>query len=293
MGNDIVIRALSTTEDIKKAEELQRIVWGSDDTNVVPDHLLLALLHNGGLVLGAFDGHTLAGLLVGFLGTDSESPSRPALARLKHHSHMLGIHPNYRDRGIGFRLKLDQRNSALENGIRLVTWTYDPLQSRNASLNIRRLGTICRTYKRNYYGEMRDEINLGVHSDRFHVEWWITSRRVTSRVEKKRRPLDLANFLGGGAVKVNPSTLRADTMPVPAESLVPLEGNLLLVEIPSDIDKMRSVDPELAHAWTEQTRDIFERAFHDGYIITDFVYLKGEKVPRSYYVLSHGESTLG
>jgi predicted GNAT superfamily acetyltransferase len=293
MADRITIRSLSSIDDMKQAEELQRHVWPGSETLVLPDHTLIALHQHGGLTLGAFEGDKLVGMVIGFLGTDSESPNRPAMARLKHHSHMLGVHPDYRDQGIGHRLKLEQRMHAIRNGIRLITWTYDPLQSRNAYLNIQRLGTICRTYRRDYYGEMRDAINKGVHSDRFQVEWWVTSQRVKSRVEQERRPLDLANFLGAGVLKVNPTILREDDFIEPPEEHLPLEGTLLLAEIPSNIDEIRLKAGDLAETWTMHVRALFEHAFAKGYIITDFVYLKGETVPRSYYVLSHGESTFG
>lgn len=293
MTDRIVIRPLETLEEMHQVEALQEAVWPGIGVNLVPATLLITIAHNGGVVIGAFDGDRLVGFVFGFLGTDPKTPHRVASARLKHCSHMLGVHPDYRNRGIGFRLKLAQREAVMAQGVRLITWTYDPLLSRNAHLNIRRLGAICRTYIRDAYGQMSDGLNVGLPTDRFQVEWWITSHRVESRVKGNRRPLDLAHFLGAGAEKLNPATLGPDDLPRPAENPARPSGNLALVEIPPDFLALRDKDRGLALAWRMHTREIFEQAFAAGYMVTDFVHLKGERVPRSYYVLSHGDSTLG
>ena len=293
MSSNITYRKLRSPEDMGQAEELQRLVYPGSETEVVPIHILLALSHNGGLVLGAFDSDKLVGLLLGFLGTDQKSPDRPAMTRLKHASHMMGVDPDYRDLGIGIRLKCLQREDVLENGVRLATWTYDPLQSRNANINIRRLGAVCNEYIRDYYGEMRDGINVGFHSDRFRVDWWVTSRRVQSRVDELRGSLGLANFLAGGAKKAYSTHLTPEGILQPDDVEPELDGSVILVEIPSDVSSIREKNPDLALDWRMLTRKVFELAFSKGYIVTDFVFLKGEKIPRSYYVLSYGEGKLG
>lgn len=290
MNLKIEIRSLDADEDLTMAEDLQRKVWPGSETEIIPKHLLVALIHNGGMVLGAFHRERLVGLLTGFLGTYADRSERNAI---KQTSHSLGVDPEYRDANIGFRMKKMQRAISLKNGIRLVTWTYDPLQSRNANLNIRRLGAVCNHYYVNYYGEMRDEINFGYPSDRLKVEWWIRSNRVVERMEGQRGALDLAHFIAGGAHNVNPAALGKDNFPRPSTSDTELEGSVLLLEIPPDISALRKHDDDLALAWRTHTRALFEEAFSKGYLITDFVYLKGEKIPRSYYVLSHGAGTLG
>ena len=289
----VQIRSITSFDEANQLEALQLLVWPGSELDVVPAHFLLTIARNGGAVLGAFDHDRAVGFVVGFLGTDRESPNRPAMAQLKHHSHMLGVHPDYRDKGVGFKLKVAQREFVNEQGIRLITWTYDPLQSRNAYLNIHRLGTICRKYHREAYGEMRDQLNVGYPSDRFEVEWWITSSRVKSRINDARQPLDLANFLGAGAVKINPAELGEGNILQPAERTFPIENSIILVEIPSDIGRIKEYSVELAKDWRLQTREMFEEAFSKGYMVTDFVYLREERFPRSYYVLSHGERTLG
>jgi predicted GNAT superfamily acetyltransferase len=289
----MMIRSLSSAKDMIALESLQRRIWPGSEIDVVPGHLMLTIEHSGGVLLGAFEEDRLVAFVLGFLGVDSATPDRVAMARLKHCSHMLGVDPDYRDRGIGLRLKLAQRRLVIEQGIRLVTWTYDPLQSRNAHINIRRLGAVSRRYLPNLYGEMRDDVNKGIPSDRFEVEWWVSSPRVVTRVEGSRRPVDLANILAAGAHKLNPATLGADDLPHPSEELEPMEGNLLLVEIPPDFDAIRRSDMDLARLWRVQTRQVFQDAFGMGYLVSDFVHLQDERFPRSYYLLIHGEGTLG
>lgn len=293
MAESIVVRPLQTAEELSQAERLQAIVWPGSEVDVVPAHLMWTIVHNGGVVLGAFDGERLVGFVLGFLGTDSSSPERVAMARLKHCSHQMGVLPEYRDRGVGFLLKKAQREAVLAQGVRLITWTYDPLLSRNAHLNIRRLGAVCRTYLREVYGEMRDALNAGVPSDRFQVDWWVTSRRVVERLEGKRPGLDLAHFHSAGAQVLNRAELGDDGLPRPPDTPQQPEGTLALVEIPPDYQAMRERDLGLARAWRFHTREVFEQAFARGYLVTDFVHFKGEKFPRSFYLLSHGEGTLG
>jgi len=293
MGGKLTIRRLSTPGEMLEVERLQTIIWPGSEVDIVPSHLMLTVAHNGGVAIGACDGDQMVGFVFGFLGTDSASPNRPAMARLKHCSHMLGVDPRYRDAGVGFALKCAQREAVIEQGIRLVTWTYDPLESRNAYLNVRRLGAVCRTYLREAYGPMRDALNQGLPSDRFQVDWWVTSPRVRSRIDGTRPPLDLANFLDAGVSIVNAAELREDGLPRPSPALQPLTGNMLLVEIPPVFSDLRRKDLPLAGEWRVHTRHIFESAFAQGYLVTDFVHLKGERAPRSFYLLSQGEAQLG
>jgi len=287
------LRPLETFEDMVQAEALQRKVWPGSETDIVPAHIALAISQHGGVVLGAFDGERLVGYIIGFIGTDRHSPGRVAMARLKHCSHQMGVDPEYRGQGIGLALKVAQREAVLRQGIRLITWTYDPLLSLNAHLNIRKLGAVCNTYIENAYGQMRDALNVGIPSDRFEVDWWVTSRRVEQRLEGSRAPLDLAHFLGAGAEKVNTSRLGENGLLYPGKEVDEPRGTLALVEIPPDFLAIKREVPELALTWRMHTREIFKHLFDRGYIVVDFIYLRGERYPRSYYLLAHGEGTLG
>lgn len=279
-----IIRLIETPEEMRLVEALQRLVWPGSETDVVPSHLLLTAIHNGGLVLGAFVGQELVGFAFGFPGF-YETPDGP---RLKHCSHMLGIHPDWRDRGLGFALKRAQWQLVRHQGIDRITWTYDPLLSRNAFLNISRLGAVCNTYRRSEYGEMRDGLNAGLPSDRFQVDWWVNSQRVERRLSRRARPaLTLDQYLAARPLLLEASS-RPDGSPQPAGEPPRLEGALLLVEIPAHFDFLRKTDLALARDWRFYTREVFENAFAAGYLVTDFVY----EQERSFYVLTHGESTL-
>jgi predicted GNAT superfamily acetyltransferase len=143
------IKILETPEEMTGVEDLQRIVWPGSETDIVPVNMLIAAIHNGGLVIGAFIEKQLIGFVFGFPGLES-TPDGP---RPKHCSHMLGIHPQHRDSGVGFLLKRAQWQMVRHQGLDHVTWTFDPLLSRNAYLNISKLGAVCNTYRRAEYGD--------------------------------------------------------------------------------------------------------------------------------------------
>ncbi len=283
------IRLLDTPEELERVEELQRQVWPGSETDVVPMHMLITAVHNGGLTLGAFAEEKMVGFLFGFPGLE-ETPDGP---RAKHCSHMMGIHPDHRDGGIGFALKRAQWQMVRHQGLDHITWTYDPLLSRNAYLNIAKLGAVCTTYRRSEYGDMRDGINAGLPSDRFQVDWWLNSQRVQRRLGKRARPtLKLTHVAQSGLHPFYPLHHLADDLPRPPEHVPPFEDRLLLAEIPSEFMDLKSRDFALARDWRFFTRELFETAFVNNFIVTDFVYENAGSYPRSMYILTHGESTL-
>jgi predicted GNAT superfamily acetyltransferase len=273
-------------------EDLIRTVWPGDDLDVVPAHLLLAVAHNGGLVAGAFVGDRLAGFVFGFPGLIATAEGY----RVKQHSHSLGVHPDFRGRGLGFELKRFQWQVVRNQGIGHVTWTYDPLLSRNARLNIARLGAVCNTYLRDAYGELRDNLNAGLPSDRFHVDWWLDSPRVAARMaESPCAQPGLLDYLRSGARPLNPSGPAGIATP-PNEATADrwatdLEGTpaTLLMEIPTDFLSLKAAKPELALAWRLGTRAYFEVLFGNGFTATDFLYEPGPP-SRAVYVLKRGDN---
>jgi predicted GNAT superfamily acetyltransferase len=289
MDRDIVIRRLTTPEEMIQTEELQRLIWPGSETDIIPSHVHLAFNLYGGHVLGAMDGDIVVGYAIGFLGTPTDSQDEVATTKFIHCSHQMGVHPAYRHHKLGYRLKLAQREAVLQQGIELIRWTYDPLMSINAHLNVRRLGVVCNKYLRNFYGSMRDGLNIGLPSDRFHVDWWITSDRVVSRMDKTFRKRDLDDYINEGAQKLNPALYDSKFLLIPCEGLDSLESSLILVEIPSDVQSIKKKDIGIAKAWHQQTREIFEEAFAMDYTVTDFIYIKDKRKPRSYYVLSRGQ----
>lgn len=319
----ITLRILEHIQQINAIEELQRHIWPGSETDIVPAHLMLTAVHNGGLLIAAYEEEAPSpettggqnqveeelrpqeydsprGKLVGFVFGFPGLYFTPDGPRLKHCSHMMGVMPGYRNLGIGFRLKRAQWQLVRHQGLDRITWTYDPLLSQNAHLNIARLGAVCNTYLREVYGEMRDDLNVGLPSDRFQVDWWVNSRRVWHRLSKNpRRSLDLAHFISAGIPIINPTSIGENGLPRPSEEShealnrdLPMSPqNMLLVEIPADFQRLKSADLSLALAWRQHTRQLFETLFERGYLVTDFVHLSGT-YSRSFYVLSHGESTL-
>lgn len=283
------IRLIESPEEMRLVEQIQREVWPGSETDVVPLHMLITAIHNGGLVIGAFVDERIVGFVFGFPGLE-ETPDGP---RAKHCSHMMGIHPDHRDGGIGFALKRAQWQMVRHQGLDHITWTYDPLLSRNAHLNIAKLGAVCTTYRRSEYGEMRDGLNAGLPSDRLQVDWWVNTRRVESRLGKRSRPtLKLTHMFRSGLRPFYPLRSSTSSLPQPPEHLPPFEDRLLFAEIPNDFMKLKSKDFPLARDWRFFTRELFETAFAKDYIVTDFIYDDNEGSPRSLYVLTHGESTL-
>ena len=286
---DFTITILETPEQMTQVEALQRIVWPGSETDVIPAHMLLASGHNGALVIGAYAGEELVGVVFGFPALDFV-PDGPVL---KHHSHILAVLPEWRSRGVGFALKRAQWQMARKQGINRITWTYDPLMSRNANLNIANLGAVCSTYIRSYYGEMRDGLNVGLASDRFQVDWWLNTPRVEWRLGKRARGnFGLKHFQQAGIYPLYEASLSPAGLLLPPKACPPLEKRLLLAEIPDDFLALKAGDMQIALDWRMFTREFFETAFSNGYLVTDFIYEPGADRPRSFYVLTHGESTL-
>lgn len=284
----ITIRALDQLGQMAEAVELQRVFWGNDPESSIPAHMLYSLASNGGHVLGAFDGERLIGLLVGFLGTDSREPERPAMANLHIASKRMIVLPEYRGQGIGYRLKLAQREVALRQGIRLVVWTFDPLQAANAHLNIRKLGAISRLYLEDYYGTAPEGrlATLG-SSDRLQAEWWVTNRRVEERLSGKRGGLKLRQYLDADTPIINPSSPgQTKETPIPAGDALRPSGSLALLEIPARFDAIVQQDAELAQRWRRHTRALFENLLARGYVVTDFLHEDFEGRERAFYLLS-------
>ena len=278
------IHLIETPEEMSAVEDLQRLVWMAPDIEIVPKDMLLAVVHNGGLAIGAFVGVDLVGVSFGFPGI-YPTPDGP---RLKHHSHMLAVHPDWRSKGIGFSLKRAQWQMVRKQGLDRITWTYDPLLSRNAHLNIARLGAVCSTYLPSEYGEMHDGLNAGLPSDRFQVDWWINTERVRRRLSHHSRPtLTIDHYRLAEATLLEVPREMGPFIAQPPQRVPALTGNLLLIEIPFDFPALKVADLQLARAWRIYTRAVFEEAFATGYLVTDFVHEKG----RSFYVLTHGETT--
>jgi predicted GNAT superfamily acetyltransferase len=198
---------------------------------------------------------------------------------------MLGVAPECQNQGLGYQLKLAQREAVLEQGINLITWTYDPLESRNAYLNFHKLGATCNTYLRDLYGDMRDELNAGLPSDRFQVDWHIASEHVVQRLRGNRQgPKEPLTALTAAGVPIL-NRFPPGEQPRPPRALRPVAGDRLLIQIPADFQTMKTTNMALARAWRAHTRALFEAAFGAGYGVIDLLHEQG----RSCYLLSKGK----
>ena len=239
------IRLVRTHAEFAACEAMSRDIWGAAERNVVPRELLLTIQHNGGLVHGAFlPAGQLVGFCFAFLGRRD--------GQLRLCSHQLGVLEAFRGSGIGIALKQAQRYDALRLGVDLVTWTFDPLEARNAYINLHRLGCIARLYDRDHYGAMEDELNRGLPSDRFEAEWWL----------RRAKPLPA----GDPVVMLR---VGADGEPV-REQLDMSRGTTVLISVPPDFQAVKRASIELALRWRMESRAAFEAALTAGLIVVDF-----------------------
>lgn len=270
----ITIHPITTLDDMRLAEEVQRQVWQASDDELFSAHSLHALAYNGASLLGAYDNGRLIGLVLGTLAT--RDGTEPAAARLKMYSVMAGVLPAYQNQGVGRLLKLAQREAALVLGLDLITWTFDPLESRNGRFNIHALGATSRTYLRHFHGEMSG-INAGLPTDRLDVDWHIASPRVAARLRGDHRLLSLTSLLERGVPVINPATYTEEGLPCPTAvaDLPRPDQPYCLLEIPPDFQAIKRANFGLAHLWRMITRQAFEALFAAGFELTEFVYQKG------------------
>lgn len=183
--SEIEIRELSTEPELRETVALQKTIWQWDDADLLPFRMFVVATKVGGQLLGAFDSNRLIAFCLAIPGLKRDG-------RVYLHSHMLGVLPEFRNAGLGRRLKLRQKEDALARGIDLIEWTFDPLELKNAYFNIERLGAIVRQYARNQYGISTSALHGGVPTDRCVAEWWIREPRPTAAiVERIEVPVDI------------------------------------------------------------------------------------------------------
>ncbi len=177
-GSEILIRELGAEPELREVVALQKTIWGFDDADLLPFRMMVVATKIGGQLLGAFDGEQMVAFCLAIPGLKADG--KPYL-----HSHMLGVLPEYRNAGLGRRLKMRQKEDALARGIDLIEWTFDPLEMKNAYFNIERLGAIVRRYMRNQYGISSSLLHGGLPTDRCVAEWWIAHARVKVEVTER------------------------------------------------------------------------------------------------------------
>ena len=171
-ASGIEVRALHDPAEMDEAVELQKEIWGFEDVDLLPARLFIVATKIGGQAFGAYDGSRMVGYCLAIPGL------KPG-GRFYLHSHMLGVLSGARDKGVGKSLKLAQRADAIERGVGLMEWTFDPLQVKNAFFNMERLGCVVRRFVRNQYGITSSKFDEGMPTDRCTAEWWLNSSRVT------------------------------------------------------------------------------------------------------------------
>lgn len=271
----IVIRDIDGSAELRAVEELQKEVWGVPDLDVVPLSHLVAAKAAGGVLLGAFDRETLVGFAYGFVGYEH--------GQVTHHSHMLAVRRAFRNFDLGRRLKLAQRERALAQGINLMTWTFDPLQSLNAHFNFNKLGVLSDRYFVNFYGADAESFLHRNGTDRLWVTWLLTSRRVKERLESTAPALEVEQVLPLVQLGIDDSPLRNNL----TEGL---SHEQALIEIPADINALERQSSELALEWREATRWAFTEALAAGYLVTDFFRQSRSEQRLGTYLLRRGKA---
>ena len=250
---EIVIRDCHALDDFHQCVAVQQAVWGFQDRDVIPVRFFVVAHKIEGHILGVFEA---SGRMVGF------ALAVPALkgSTVYLHSHMLAVLPEYRERGLGRRMKLEQRQSALNRGIRLIEWTFDPLELKNAHFNLERLGAIARRYVPNQYGVSSSPLHRGLPTDRLVAEWWLNAPRVIARTTSVSESGASASGLG---VPEHRSTGAA------VERDIPLDIRRR-ISVPLAIAESQSCDKLAAAEVQAELRRQFQEAFSEGLVAVGF-----------------------
>lgn len=268
----ITIRELDSVAELERVLDLEREVWECDTSDVIPITLAVASRAAGSIWLGAFDRDELAGFAF-------------ALPSLEHgevafHSHTVGVREAYQSEGIGYQLKLAQRKHALSLGIRRMTWTFDPLRSRNAHLNFCKLGVTSARYEIDFYGSKSSSPLHTNSTDRLWVTWNLADARVEQRLKSKDPRPEMLDVL----LHLEPM-VRFNGTGRPAESeLQPaLARQRIAIEIPGEIGRIERDEIALAREWRLATRRAFNEALKAGFIVKEFCRsVRGQQGPGAY-----------
>ena len=259
--NDIQIRDLTTIDEFRKVVALEQAIWGyTDPGDLVTVPVFVFTVHRGATLIGAVtpDG-SMVGFAYGVIGLKHGRPMQ--------WSHMAGVLPEYRG-GLGYRLKLAQRERALAQGLDLIEWTFDPLQAMNAHFNFAKLGGISEEYAVNFYGESTSALHRGTPTDRLVVSWKIGEPHVIRRLDRsvlRARAHEVAE-----APVVNPTMTDGEWRRVSTIDLG-LDERRVWIEIPTGFTDMQQQAPDRALQWRMDVRRIFENYFAKGYRAVDFV----------------------
>jgi predicted GNAT superfamily acetyltransferase len=272
------IRDLETLADLERVLLLEKEVWGLADADAIPLTLAAALQAAGTLWLGAFDENQLVGFALAFPSLEKGTPG--------FHSHMLAVRTAHRGHNLGYKLKLAQRQRVLALGIKEMTWTFDPLRSRNAHLNFHKLGATCDSYRVDFYGPRTSSPLHRNGTDRLWVTWHMSDSRVEERLKGKNLRAEVLDALA----HLEP-LVRFDGNGRPAEGDLAraLARQRIAIEIPGDMDSIESDDPDRAREWRLATRNAFTEALKAGFIVKEFCRsIRGQQGPGAYLVEKNG-----
>jgi predicted GNAT superfamily acetyltransferase len=239
------LRPLTSLQDFDAAIDVMTATWGPHQ--LLPREVIVAFAHSGNVPWGAFEGRRMIGFVLGWAGVDDEG--------LHVHSHMLAALPDRRHRGVGYALKLAQRAQALDQGIHVARWTFDPLVARNAWLNLGKLGAVADRFGREFYGEMTDDLNRGDRADRLVVRWDLDPEPSPGPV-----PRELPVVLIASGDPERPEPERGD-LPTAVGAVI---------DIPRDHHGLRTDDPELGSRWRDAVAAALEACLDAGLIVSAF-----------------------
>ena len=240
----MLIKQLSAFHELDAMAELQTAVWGFSPIDVVPSYIFVAAVRAGGLVLGAYEEDKLVGYALGFRGyVDGQHFM---------YSHLVGVHPNYRDGGVGYDLKMAQKKFALENELEKIVWTFNPMHSRNARLNIAKLGARVSRYIAPAKSENAFE---GFLTPRYEVTWDIQQSHKQS--DGWKRALRIAD-------------VSESNFPVLVPGVDVAQEPILSLQVPLDFDSLLEKEPEKAQAWQSMVMDYSDRLLNNGFVVSDY-----------------------
>jgi predicted GNAT superfamily acetyltransferase len=257
----ITYRDLKTLDEYAAVVDLEREIWGPGYDDPVPVPILAVSVLRGGILIGAFDGDRLIGFVYSLPGIKGGKPMQ--------WSHMLGVIDRFRNDGIGYKLKLLQRERTIAMGVELVEWTYDPMQAMNAHLNFAKLGVVVEEYEENVYGASSSPLHRGNPTDRFVAEWHVAAPHVERRLNRSGSMVIRTEEIAE-APRVNRLAPAGEWQSC-ADVNVDLSAQRVLVDIPMGFTDMLSRAPDLALAWRMATRRIFTTYFSRGYRAVDFL----------------------
>jgi len=256
---EITYRDLTLLDDFATVVDLEQEIWGPGYTEPVPVPILAVTVKRGGILIGAFEGDRMVGFVYSLAGLKNGKPMQ--------WSHMAGVIDAFRNAGVGYRLKLLQRERVLETGIDLIEWTYDPMQALNAHFNFAKLGVVVEEYEENAYGASQSPLHRGNPTDRFVAEWLIREPRVQRRLTGSATPRPTPEVVG---VRHANRVTRAGEWQVCSAIDLEIDESRVAVEIPMGFTEMLANAPDLALEWRMDTRRIFTSYFARGFHAVDF-----------------------